>query len=118
MSFVSLISRRIKSFVSVKPKVIQIRWFRKDDDDDGGIVDGGGAWAERERALEGVYIRKLVNLSYLDECQSLYIFIKQDYEHIQNLKKKLERKRQHEDYDDDDDDDDYEFEDDDDDEMK
>lgn len=35
-----------------------MRWFRKEDD--GGISDGGGAWEDRERALEGVYIRKLV----------------------------------------------------------
>lgn len=47
------------------PKTVSIRWFRKDDDDDGGgVADGGGAWAERERALEGVYIRKLVCVNF------------------------------------------------------
>lgn len=60
MSLISFMSHRIKSAISTKPKITAIRWFRKDDDD-GGVVDGGGSWAERERALEGAYIRKLVN---------------------------------------------------------
>lgn len=61
MSLVPLLKSKTKSFISVIPKTCSVRWFRKEEDDDGGgVVDGGGSWAERERALEGVYIRKLV----------------------------------------------------------
>lgn len=65
MSVALFASLRTKPIISIICKASSIiRSFSKEDDrsGDGGVVDGGGSWAERERALEGMYIRKLVCL--------------------------------------------------------